>query len=390
MIKLSVEQARRLAIASQGIYSLSKFSSKLNKVDRVVQVLERLSYVQIDTISVVQRAHHHVLWSRLPDYQIEDLEDAVAQKKVFEYWSHAAAYLPMKDFRYSLIKKHELAAGGKHWYQKDSRQAAYVLDVIRERGPIMARDFKQARSIKNSAWGDRKPAKQALERLFMEGELMIVRRENFQKVFDLSERVLPADINTTTPSEVEFIDYLIMRFLAAHGFGKADQIAYLRKGMTKSIERRCRILLGEGRLIEIRLDDQFYYALPNYQELIEQTLPTSKLKILSPFDNLLIQRKRLLQLFSFDYQIECYVPEARRKHGYFVLPILLGSKMLARLDARVNRKTAKFDLLGLWYEKTPKPIEQERLKCAIDEFAKFNKSWFDSAQLSRAKFAAHD
>ena len=386
MIKLSIERARRLAVASQGIYSLSKTTSRQSRVQRVVKVLERLSYVQIDTICVVQRAHHHVFWSRLPDYQAQDLSDAVAQKKVFEYWSHAAAYLPIRDYRYSLKRKREVAASDRYWLKKDLQQTAYVRDVIRERGPMMARDFKQVRSIKNPGWGDSKPAKQALERLFMEGELMICGRQNFQKVFDLSERVLPSDIDTTEPSDIEFLDYLIFRFLEAHGFGNAHQIAYLRKGMVKPIDSRCKSLLLEGRLVEILIGGSAYYALLNYQDLIEQEMPRSSVKILSPFDNLLIQRKRVAELFSFDYQIECYVPADKRKYGYFVLPILKGNTLFARMDARVNRKTARFEVLNLWFEAKPKLIDRQRLVKAIREFAKFNESKLDEISLDKIKF----
>ena len=386
MIKLSIERARRLAVASQGIYSLSKTTSRQSRVQRVVKVLERLSYVQIDTICVVQRAHHHVFWSRLPDYQTQDLSDAVAQKKVFEYWSHAAAYLPIRDYRFSLQRKREVAASDRYWLKKDPKQTAYVRDVIRERGPMMARDFKQVRSIKNPGWGDSKPAKQALERLFMEGELMICGRQNFQKVFDLSERVLPSDIDTTEPNDIEFLDYLIFRFLEAHGFGNAHQIAYLRKGMVKPIDSRCKSLLVEGRLVEILVGGSAYYALLNYQDLIEQVMPRSSVKILSPFDNLLIQRKRVAELFSFDYQIECYVPADKRKYGYFVLPILKGNTLFARMDARVNRKTARFEVLNLWFEAKPKLIDRQRLVKAIREFAKFNESKLDEISLDKIKF----
>ena len=375
--KLSIEQARRLAVVSQGVYCLSGAKAKQAKTNTVDQLIEHLSYVQIDTISVVQRAHHHVLWTRLSNYQAHQLEEAVAQKKVFEYWSHAAAYLPMRDFRYSLPAKHKLAAGAKHWHEKDPKQAAYVLDAIRERGPMMARDFKQERSIKNPGWGDRKPAKQALERLFMEGELMIVRRDNFQKVFDLSERVLPSAVDMSTPSPSEFIDYLIFNFLNAHGFANAQQMAYLRKGMKTLVQHRCDELAREGRIVEIIVRGENYYALVNYETQLVAALPRKKIKIMSPFDNLLIQRKRLLEIFDFDYQLECYVPAAKRKYGYFVLPILQGSKFIARMEARVDRKTASFELKGLWFEGSPKADQKDRVMAAISDFAKFNQSRFD-------------
>lgn len=380
---LSVAQARRLVIASQGIYSLSNKGAKhtrsknLAGANGVTQVLHRLSYAQIDTISVVQRAHHHVLWSRLRHYKTDDLAEAVAQKSVFEYWSHAAAYLPMRDFRFSLPRKQELAAGGEHWYKKDPQQAAYVLDAIREQGPMMARDFKQERSIKNPGWGDRKPAKQALERLFMEGELMIVRRDNFQKVFDLTERVLPSDVNTSMPTPIEFIDYLIFSCLNAHGFANAQQIGYLRKGMKGQVASRCHELALDGRIEEVKFAGQAFYALPNFKERVEQSMPRTKVKILSPFDNLVIQRRRLLEIFDFDYQIECYVPADKRKYGYFVLPILQGSNFIARLDARVNRKTAELSLLGLWFECSPKTNQVDRVMTAISDFAHFNNARFD-------------
>jgi len=237
MINLSPEQARRLIVASQGIYSAKQYGRGATAVNRI---LKRLSYVQIDTISVVERAHHHVLWSRQPAYQANWLDQAVEKQLAFEYWSHAAAFLPIEDYRFSLVKKAELAAGGKHWYDKDPKQARLVLDMIKERGSMKARDFDQARSIVGSGWGDKKPAKLALERLFMEGELMVVRRDGFQKVFDLTERVLPPEIDTSQPSEIEFIDYLIERFLLAQGLGTAREMAYLRKGLASKITQRCK------------------------------------------------------------------------------------------------------------------------------------------------------
>ena len=201
-------------LISQGLVQGSPFTRGAKGVG---QVLEKLSYVQIDTISVVERAHHHVFWSRQPNYRLSDLDQAIEQGQAFEYWSHAAAYLPMRDYRFSLPKKNAIANGEKHWFEKDPKQANFVLDSIRERGPMMAKDFQQNRSIKNLGWGDRKPAKVALEILFMEGKLMIAKRQGFQKVFDLTERVLPSEVNTSTPSEAEFLDHLIERFLSALG-----------------------------------------------------------------------------------------------------------------------------------------------------------------------------
>ena len=242
---------------------------------------------------------------------------------------------------------------------------------------MRARDFQQERSIRNLGWGDRKPAKQALERLFMEGALMIVRRDNFQKVFDLAERVLPRDVDTTTPSETEYLDYLIHRCLDAQGFANARQIAYLRTGLANRVQQRCDELVQDGVISTLSIEGQTYYAIENYQERLQQSIPRTKIRIVSPFDNLVIQRKRLLDIFNFDYQIECYVPAAKRKFGYFVLPILQGSKFIARMDAKVDRKNGVLHLKGLWFESPPKSHEQERVITAISEFAEFNDAIFD-------------
>ncbi len=375
MIKLSAEQARRLVVNSQGVYAAAKLGTGATAV---AEILKRLSYVQIDTISVVERAHHHVFWSRHPKYQHSWLDKALEEKLAFEYWSHAAAYLPMRDYRYSLPKKRELAGGGKHWFDKDPQQAKYVLDVIRERGPMMARDFKQARSIKNPGWGDRKPAKQALERLFMEGELMIARRDNFQKVFDLTERVLPSDIDNSLPSNGEFLDYLIFRCLDAQGIATAAQIAYLRKGMAAKVQQRCLVLCAQGHLKEARVNNQTYFLKASFEALISQRIPKTSIKILSPFDNLLIQRQRASDIFDFDYQIECYVPAPKRQYGYFVLPILQGTRFIGRVDARADRKRKVLELNGLWFESDRAKSAKDEVVNALEKFADFNQVEFQA------------
>ena len=366
MVKLSPEQARRLVLISQGLVQGSPFTRGAKGVG---QVLEKLSYVQIDTISVVERAHHHVFWSRQPNYRLSDLDQAIEQGQAFEYWSHAAAYLPMRDYRFSLPKKNAIANGEKHWFEKDPKQANFVLDSIRERGPMMAKDFQQNRSIKNLGWGDRKPAKVALEILFMEGKLMIAKRQGFQKVFDLTERVLPSEVNTSTPSEAEFLDHLIERFLSAQGLGLANQIAYLRKDMAKKVEQRARHLLKEGRIVEVDVSGSRYLALEESLASLNKRIDKSKLRILSPFDNLVIQRQRASDLFNFDYLIECYVPAAKRKYGYFVLPIMRGTRFVGRIDAKVDRKSKCLNIISLFEEAGQ---NLEGLDSALDQFARFN------------------
>ncbi len=366
---LTVNQARRLVLASQGLHRQGDFGKGLNAVTAVAQ---RLSYVQIDTISVVQRAHHHTLWNRARSYQPDLLDAAVEQRQLFEYWSHAAAYLPMADYRFSLPRKHAIASGQRHWYDKDPHQAKFVLDRVRAEGPLQASDFKQARSIKRTGWGDLKPSKLALEQLFMEGELMIRRRNGFQKVFDLAERVIPDGIDTSTPTAVDYYDHLIFRYLNANGLGTPAEIAYLRKGLKPLIARRCLDLAENGELQIVIVGRAEYFVRSAALARLRQKQSRTAVKILSPFDNLVIQRSRMRDLFDFDYQIECYVPPAKRKYGYFALPILAGQDFIGRVDAKVDRKAGLLTLNNVALQIENFDDYQPALTSALHAFMSFN------------------
>jgi len=331
---LSIQQARKLVLLSQRVPPLKQTGSA---IVATLSAIEHLGYVQIDTISAIQRAHHHTLWNRNPRYKSSHLEQLTADKKVFEYWSHAAAYLPMRDFRYSLPRKQAIAMGAqKHWYAPDKRLMKSVLQRITTEGPLMAKDFEQS-GKKRGEWTS-KPAKQALEYLFMQGELMISSRVNFHKVYDLTERVLPEDTDTTLPHPEEYARYLITRYLRANGLGQATEIAYLLRNTKPLVATVLQEMVSNGELQKISVHNNSYYIVPSSLELLNKPLSRSRLKILSPFDNLLIQRKRMKALFNFDYVIECYVPETKRQYGYFSLPILWDGKLVARMDCRAERK----------------------------------------------------
>lgn len=348
---LTLQQAQQLALQSQGL--LSKYDFGKGK-QGVVKALKRISYVQIDTISVIERAHHHVLLTRLPDYQKSNLLELQAnEKKVFEYWSHAAAYLPMEDFRYCLPRMNRYASGKQHWTRPETKVKNYVYDRIKAEGPLMSKDFNKPQDFTAQAW-KWKPAKRALEQLFMEGKLMITARKGFQKVYDLTERVLPNWVNTKMPSVEEFASYLILRAIGAHGVVKYEQIPYLRSGETKKwVKKRLPELLEEGQMKTVKiegLEEQEYYTTPQQLEVLNQKMKNSQVHILSPFDNAVIQRKRLKELFGFEYTIECYVTAAKRVYGYFSLPILWGTQFVARMDAKADRKKNVFYVRNLVFE----------------------------------------
>ena len=367
---LSLQQVRKLVLLSQRVLPVRQSG---NAIAATLSAIEHLGYIQIDTISAIQRAHHHTLWNRNPRYNSSHLEQLTADKKIFEYWSHAAAYLPMRDFRYSLARKQAIANGTqKHWYEPDKQLMNSVLKRIATVGPLMAKDFEHS-GKKTGEWTS-KPAKRALESLFIQGELMITSRVNFHKVYDLTERVLPEDTNTTLPSPEEYARFLITRYLQANGLGQATEISYLLRNTKPLVVATLQEMVSTRELLKISVSDNSYYALPDSLELLNKPLSRRKLKILSPFDNLVIQRKRVQALFNFDYLIECYVPEAKRKYGYFSLPILWDGKLVARMDCRTERKKSLLHIHHLALE--PWLIKTDAFTLALSKeleaFLRFN------------------
>ncbi|MCG9641129.1 winged helix DNA-binding domain-containing protein [Vibrio sp. Isolate34] len=356
MESLSLAQAQKIVLLSQKLPP-KKLPPKKQRnggaLANTLSAIENLGYVQIDTISVIQRAHHHTLWNRNQDYQLKHLDKLLERREVFEYWSHAAAYLPMRDYRFSLHRKNGFASGKlKHWYKKDDALMAHVLKRIESEGPLMAKDFEGDRP-NPGGWGG-KPAKQALETLFMQGDLMVPSRVNFHKVYDLTERVLPSGIDTSEPTEQEYIEHLITRYLEANGVGIASEMSYLLKNTKPLIQKTLQQMLEDKQVVKVDVQGSDYHVLPNAFELLNQPLSRTKLKILSPFDNLLIQRKRMQSLFNFDYLLECYVPEAKRQFGYFSLPILWQGELVARMDCKVDRNSGLLNIRNL--------VVEERIK----------------------------
>ncbi len=333
---IHIEQARRMAIGAQGLHCKSAFG---RGKQGILCAIRQIGYVQIDTISVVERAHHHVLWSRLPDYRKKHLR--ILQKddrKIIEHWSHALSYLPVEDYRYTLPIKRYFREHRDPWPKSDPKIKSRVLERILNEGPLMARDFKATRNRKGDGWWDWKPAKLALERLFFEGKLVVTHREKFQKVYDLADRALPEGINCEEPSRSEYARFLIRRTIHAHGFASAASMSYQRKGMGNMVKDEIEKMLHEEHIIPMYVKgvDAVYYTTIENLEHIPRV--RKKVRFLSPFDNLVIQRERLLDLFGFDYQIECYVPKVKRKYGYFSLPVLYGTEMIGRADMKAERK----------------------------------------------------
>jgi uncharacterized protein len=369
---LSTDEARFLALNSQLLLTNNNTNGKAASL----AIIEHLGYIQIDTLSVVARAHHHAIWSRNKNYREAFLHELLEKdKQIFEYWSHAASYLPMSDYRFSLIRKEAYSKGKTHWFEQDKKIKKYVLDRIKAEGALQSKDFEYKRKGPGN-WYEWKPAKRALEQLFMEGKLMVAARKGFQKVYDLTERVLPHNADTRMPSEKEYAAYLIKKAIQANGLVEESEITYLRNAAKKHVKEELKNMEEQGFIVPVKLKDsaKIYYTTAAHLQAINIEKLHDTIDILSPFDNAVIQRKRLKTLFDFDYMIECYLPENKRKYGYFCLPVLYKGAFVARLDPKADRASQTFFVKQLHFEKNFKPTTafKNAFHKKLKQFALFN------------------
>ena len=368
---VSSGQLRSLALERQGLAGKRRLGSGLAGVEKA---LHRIGHVQIDTISVVARAHHHILYNRVASYDEGLLNRLVREHRAFEYWCHAACYLPMRDYRFALPMMRGVAGGEWGWWHhdRDRRLRAWVMDRIRAEGPLFARDFADTRR-RRSGWWDRKPAKRALEQLFMEGELVSVERRGFQKRYELAERFLPSSVDTRVPGIEEHADHLIEVTMGAHGFATAGTIRYLCRapGVRAMVRPRIDAQVRAGTLALHRTlaGEPIYARLGVFDGRPKRV--ASVARILSPFDNAVIQRRRAARVFGFDYTIECYVPAAKRRYGYFALPLLYRDRFVGRMDCKAHRSQGRFEIKALFLDGDVSDAFLAAFREAVVDYAAF-------------------
>lgn len=375
---LTMSEARAIALRSQGLAGeAAPFGSGK---EAALSVIGHLGYVQMDTISVIERAHHHVLWSRVPDYRPEML-DALqgGDASVFEYWNHASSFLPTRDYRFSmpLMRKYRKET---HWAQEspELRKAMRRLMArIRGEGALAISDVEATTMV--SQWSNDlsgKIERKAFHELWMRGDVMIRSRRGVQKVFDLPERVLPATTDLKPPTKREAADFHVRRGLRALGIARLPELHYLQDGgHAADIRQALAGLIRKKEVIEARVEG--FPDAPVFlpREALELTAPVGepRVRFLSPFDNLVIQRKRMKWLFGFDYTVEIYVPAAKRKYGYFVLPVLYGDRIIGRFDAKAHRREKRLCVINLVFE--PGFVDfaeiREGFHRELDSFARF-------------------
>jgi uncharacterized protein YcaQ len=368
---LSKSQARKIILHAAGLAKRGQFG---RGVEAVYRVIDQLGFVQLDTNYVVERAHHHVMAARVSDYEPEWLRELAAENRIFEYLTSDAGYLPMHDFRFSLPVKESFERNRKPVTPAGNRLMSQVLDRVEREGPLMVGNFENDRQAASAGWWDWRPSKVALERLYLEGKLMITRTKAFQKVYDLPMNLLPHDLDLTPPTAKEYARFVIRRTTGALGIAYVKEMAWrARFAKDNLVKKEIPKMVAENELLTVTVEGLKsgpLYMLPD--QLMDVEL-SGEAFILSPFDVLNVFRHRLRDFFDFDYQIECFVPAPKRKYGYFSLPVLVGDTFVARMDAKADRKQKQLIVHNFHFEEVElDEATIQKIVEALKAFVRFN------------------
>jgi uncharacterized protein YcaQ len=379
--------ARRAFLAAQGL--ARPVGGRLTR-ESLYGLIEDLGFVQVDSINTVERAHHLILFSRNHGYRQGQLSHLLERKAaLFENWTHDASIIPTRFYPYWMSRfakeRETLRERWRKWRQGDyEAMLDQVLDHVRSEGPVMARhlggdDGKKNADDKSGGWWDWHPSKTALEYLWRTGELAVARREGFQKVYDLTERVIPAEHREEAPERAALIDWACRGALDRLVFATSGELAAFWDAVTPAEAGAwCRERLGKD-LVEVAVEPakgskpRTAYARPDYRERLAETpTPTGAIRVLSPFDPLIRDRNRTERLFDFRYRIEVFVPEAKRQYGYYVFPLLEGDRLIGRIDMK-RTKDGALSVSALWLEPRLKFTRAREAKLAseLDRLARF-------------------
>jgi uncharacterized protein YcaQ len=348
-VSLTKAAARHIWLRAQRLDTAAPFG---DGPAATAAAVEHLGYVQIDTINVIERCHHHILWNRIPEYRRADLRQAQSvDKSVFEYWTHALSYVPARDFRFfiSAMKVHR--RDGHKWFgEVTPADLRKVMRLLRKDGALTVRDIEDDVLVeKVHAWASRKPSKRALQLAFYEGRVTISERNGMLKTYELMERHFGWDRPPKPASAREITGYLLDRAVRAQGLVSLDSICHLDAPSKPSVRRLIEARVRRNELVPVALEGagkQAHWALPATLETAGQAA-SELVHILSPFDPLIIQRKRTQLFFDYEHLFEAYVPKEKRRFGYFALPVLVGDDIVAALDLKTDRKDKKL-LLQKW------------------------------------------
>ncbi len=390
---ISTDTARRLLLWAQRL--LDDPDVRRATASTLRRTIHDLGFVQVDTINVLERAHHVTLRSRLAGYRPGQLDGLAGKRAVFEHWTHDASVIPIEFFphwkhRFERYRKRGLT---HPWWRErfgDNPDAFIrrVLKRVEREGPLRSADFERAPrrggggdGEDSGGWWGWKPDKAALEYLWRIGRLAISRREGFQKVYDLTERVYPEHAARPRPSAAEHVGWACSEALRRLVIATPAEIAGFWNAVKLPVARAwCREAVRRGRAIDVTVrppggkPSWAAVALPDCAERAArlEEAPRS-IRLLSPFDPVLRDRRRLERLFGFDYRFEAFVPAPKRRYGYYVLPILEGDRLIGRLDPKLHRDRGDLEIKGLWWEPGVKPsgARRARLDAALASLAEF-------------------
>lgn len=374
---LSLTAARHLHLAAQGL--LKKPRRRARPAD-LLDSIRQMSLLQIDTINIVARSPYLVLFSRLGALPPQWLDEALKNGHLMEYWAHEACFLPRSDF--ALMRHRMLSAenmGWKYrrgWMEEHADEITQLLAHIEENGPVRSADFEHPRKG-SSGWWDWKPHKRHLEGLFTAGEVMVVERRNFQRVYDLTRRAMSDwdDERDLIPKQ-EAESRMLLNSARSLGVFRPQWLADYYRLRQPSLPALLADWQAQGVILPVEVDTLGPMWL--HRDLTPQLalaqagkLTATHSTVLSPFDPVVWDRKRAEQLFNFNYRLECYTPAPKRQYGYFVLPLLHQGRLVGRMDSKMHRKTGELEIMALYLEPDVSiSASLERgLKRAIDDFA---------------------
>jgi uncharacterized protein len=368
-IPLTTTQARQIWLHAQRLDERAPFGDGAQAVSDAVA---HLGYVQIDTINVIERCHHHILFSRIPSYRRADLRHAQSvDRSVFEYWTHALSYVPAGDFRFFLPAMREHRREGHKWFASvmpaDMRK---VMRLVRA-GPLTIRDIEDdVLTEKEHLWQSRKPSKRALQLAFYTGAVTISERQGMLKTYELMTRHFGWDKLPKPASTKDITAYLLDRALRSQGVVSLDSICHLDAPRKAAVAGLIASRARRGELVPVTIDGagkQEHWAQPAALGPGERA-SSDLVHILSPFDPLIIQRKRTNLFFGYNHLFEAYVPKAKRKLGYFALPVLVGDEIVAALDLKTDRQAKKLLMQKwTWVGQGKKTAGRKELKQKIEE-----------------------
>jgi uncharacterized protein YcaQ len=373
-LTLTPAEARRIWLRAQRLDAFAPFG---NDPDAVHAAVDHLGYVQIDTINVIERCHHHILWTRIPEYSRQHLHHALSvDKTVVEYWTHALSYVPAKDIRFFLpdMKRHRLAP--RPWFNAvkpaDLRR---VISLVRTDGALSIRDIDDEVLVeKDHAWASRKPSKRALQLAFYTGALTISARSGMVKTYELMDRHFGWDRPPRPASEPQILAYLLDRALRSQGIVSLDSICHLDAARKPAIRALIDVRVRRKQLRPVSIDGagKIEHWMQPDADPVPRFSDTEMIHLLSPFDPLIIQRKRLHLFFNYLHRFEAYVPKDKRLLGYFALPVLAGDEIVAAIDLKADRQSRTLLVQQwTWVGRGASASHKTRIEDALHRFAGF-------------------